>query len=274
MRVWLNGRVLPVEEARVSVLDHGLTVGDGVFETLKVVAGVPFAVSRHVARLRRSALALGLPEPDPELVTAAMADSIAANREALGDLGRLRVTYTSGEGPLGSDRGPGPMTLLAVAAPGQPWPPETSVATVTWPRNERGALAGVKSTSYAENSIALAHAKQRGASEAVLPNTRGELCEGTGSNVFVVRGGEVLTPPLGSGCLAGITRELVIEWCGAREATVTMEEFLSADEVFLTSSTRDVHPVTRVDGRALAQSSVGEQYRRDFTRRAADEPDP
>jgi len=274
MRVWLNGRVLPVDEARVSVLDHGLTVGDGVFETLKVVAGVPFAVSRHVRRLRRSAQALGLPEPDPELVMAAMADAIAANRTETGGVGRLRITYTSGQGPLGSDRGPGPVTLLAVVAPASPWPPTTSVVTVAWPRNERGPLAGVKSTSYAENSIALAHAKQLGASEAVLPNTRGELCEGTGSNVFVVRGDEVLTPPLDSGCLAGVTRALVIEGCGAREEALTMADFRAVDEVFLTSSTRDVHPVIRVDGRDVSSSSVGERYRRDFLSRAADEPDP
>ena len=146
MRVWLNGHVLALDEARVSVLDHGFTVGDGVFETLKVVNGLPFAPTRHIARLRRSAAALGLREPDPDLVAAAMGDAIAANRTEIGVLGRLRVTYTSGPGPAGSERGDGPCTLTAVATPGAPWPATTAVITVDWPRNERGPLAGVKST--------------------------------------------------------------------------------------------------------------------------------
>lgn len=251
MRVWLNGHLLSEAAARVSVLDHGLTVGDGVFETLKVVDGIPFAVTRHVSRLRRSAELLGLPAPDPDLVLAAMGDVVAANRVEIGSLGRLRVTYTSGPGPLGSDRGPGPATLAVVAAAGSPWPETTAAVTVPWPRNERGPLAGVKSTSYAENAIALAAAKREGASEAILANTVGELCEGTGSNIFIVRDGQIQTPALASGCLAGITRELVLEWSDAVESTLTMADLATADEVFLTSSTRDVHPVTRVDARKL-----------------------
>ena len=120
-----------------------------------------------------------------------------------------------------------------------------------WTRNERSAVAGLKTTSYAENVVAVEYAHQRGASEGLFANTRGELCEGTGSNVFLVVGGRILTPPLASGCLAGVTRALVIEWCGAEEATLSMSDLAAADEVFLTSSTRDVHPVSALDGRAL-----------------------
>ncbi len=274
MRVWLNGRVLPLEQARVSVLDHGLTVGDGVFETLRLLRGEPFAPTRHIERLRRSARLTGLAEPDPELVAAAMADVVAANRADLDDHGRVRVTYTSGEGPLGSDRGDGPVTLIAVAAPGSPWPPTAEVVSAPWPRNEQGPLAGVKSTSYAENAVALALAKRAGASEAILRNTRGELCEGTGSNLFLIRGGTITTPGLGSGCLAGVTRGLVLEWFAAAEATLAPADLDAADEVFITSSTRNVHPVARVDGRAVGGREQADRLARAFLERALDDPDP
>jgi branched-chain amino acid aminotransferase len=119
---------------------------------------------------------------------------------------------------------------------------------VPWPRNERGALAGVKSTSYGENVQALRWAAARGAGEALFANTRGELCEGTGTNVFLAVGGSVVTPPLSSGCLAGVTRELLLEVLDAEERPVPLDQLFRAEEVFLTSSTRDVHPVDTVDG--------------------------
>lgn len=274
MRVWLNGRLMPVRQAQVSVLDHGLTVGDGVFETLKVVRGTPFAPTRHILRLRRSAAAIGLDGPDPDLVAAAMADAIAANRDEIGDTGRLRVTYTSGPGPSGSDRGPGPSTLIVLATAAMPWPESADVVTVHWPRNERGALAGVKTTSYGENAMALAAAKRAGASEAIFGNTRGELCEGTGSNVFAIFDGEVLTPPLSSGCLAGITRELVLQWFGARAETLMLADLSRADEVFITSSTRDVQPVSRVDGRATGGTRLGRELAAAFAARSKRDLDP
>ena len=108
--------------------------------------------------------------------------------------------------------------MLVACSAAKPWPPSTVLATVPWVRNERSAVAGVKTTSYAENVVALAHAHARGASEALFLNTQGRVCEGTGSNVFAVVDGAILTPPLSSGCLAGVTRDLVIEWCGAEEA--------------------------------------------------------
>ena len=256
MRIWLGrrdgGGLVDAAEARVNVLDHGFTVADGVFETLKVTPDGPFALTRHLRRLTASACALGLVEPDLDVVRVAAGEVVAANAEAMAGHGRLRITYTGGIAPLGSDRGDAVPTLVLAVAQSAPWPPSTSIATVPWTRNERSAVAGVKSTSYAENVVALQFAHQRGASEAVLANTRGELCEGTGTNVFVVIDGQVLTPPLSSGCLAGITRELVLEWFGASEETLPIGVLSDADEVFITSSTRNVHPVVRADVRDWA----------------------
>ncbi len=250
MIAWCNGRIMSSDEPALSVTDHGVTVGDGVFETLKLVDRVPFALTRHLDRLSRSAAGLGLPEPDHAVIREGIAELLDAAPE-LGPLGVLRVTYTSGPGPLGSDRGPGPQTLAITVTPGKAWPDTTSVVVSPWPRNERSALAGLKSTSYAENAIALAWAKERGYSEAVMANLTGDLCEGTGSNIFVVIDDEITTPPLTSGCLAGVTRDLVIEWCGAQERDLPLDTLQRADEIFLTSSTRDVHPVTRVGDRSL-----------------------
>ncbi len=250
MAVWLDGHLVPPAEAQISVLDHGVTVGDGVFETMKVIDGQAFALDRHLRRLRRSAdlLALEVPLGDDGLRRAVLAVCDAAGPAA----GRVRITLTGGPGPLGSERGPGRPTLLLVCGPSSPWPATTTVATVPWTRNERGALTGVKSTSYAENVRALAVAHAAGASEAILANTVGQLCEGTGSNVFVARDGELLTPSLATGCLAGITRELVLETGHGREVDdLTLTDLATADEAFLTSSTRDVHPISAVDGRPL-----------------------
>jgi branched-chain amino acid aminotransferase len=248
--VWVGGRVVSPAEATVSVFDHGLTVGDGVFETLKVVDGRPFALRRHLDRLGRSARGLGLDVPYVRArMVAAIDDTLAAAGPAAG---RLRITVTGGLAPLGSGRGEAPPTLVIAVAPATVWEPETTAVSVPWPRNERSAIAGVKTTSYAENVVALAEARKVGATEAILPNTRGRLCEGTGTNVFVALGGRLLTPSLLSGCLAGITRELVLEaYPTADEDDLPMEALAEADEVLLTSSTRDVQPLRMIDGRDL-----------------------
>lgn len=279
MRTWIGtrdgGALVEGADARVSVLDHGFTVADGVFETLKVTPAGPFALTRHLRRLASSAAALGLVAPDDQVVRAAVAAVVGANAAETAGLGRLRITYTGGVAPLGSDRGDAVPTLVVAMAAASPWPATTTVATVPWTRNERSALAGVKSTSYAENVIALQRAHARGASEAVLANTRGDLCEGTGTNVFVVIDGEVLTPPLSSGCLAGITRELVLEWFDAREQALPLDVLQSADEVLLTSSTRNVHPVVRADDRAWHEAGpIGRELQRAFDVRADADVDP
>ncbi|MFD6152708.1 aminotransferase class IV [Streptomyces sp. NPDC060243] len=271
--IWINGGLRDAEDARVSALDHGITVGDGVFETVKAVDGAPFALSRHLDRLARSAAGLGLPEPDLDEVRRACAEVLAAEPVALG---RLRITYTGGVSPLSSDRGTEAPTLIVAAGAIAPRPDTTAAVTVPWVRNERGALSGLKTTSYGENVLALARAHEHGASEALFANTVGQLCEGTGSNVFVVLDGTLCTPPLASGCLAGITRALVADWTGAEERDLPLDVLERADEVFLTSTTRDVQAVHRVDGRTLAQAPgpVTAKAMRVFAERAAADQDP
>ncbi|MFD6890019.1 aminotransferase class IV [Streptomyces sp. NPDC059957] len=273
MRIWLDGALRDADEAKVSVFDHGLTVGDGVFETLKAERGTTFALTRHLERLTRSARGLGLPDPDLDEVRRACAAVLEAN--AL-PLGRLRVTYTGGVSPLGSDRGEAGPTLIVALAGATRRPDTTAVVTVPWVRNERSAVAGLKTTSYAENVVALAAAHRAGASEALFANTVGRLCEGTGSNVFVVLDGQLHTPPVASGCLAGITRALVAEWCGAKETDLPFEALEQAEEVFLTSSLRDVQAVVRIDGRELGSGPgpVTAEAMRIFDARSAEDTDP
>jgi branched-chain amino acid aminotransferase len=276
-RYWVNDRLVDAELATVSVLDHGLTVGDGVFETVLVRNGAPFAITRHLERLQRSLAGLGISGPDPAVISAAV-DAVVNDSGVSTDFSRLRITVTSGAGPFGSDRGDVAPTLVVTMTAATPWPATTSLATVPWTRNERSAIAGLKTTSYAENAIALASAKRRGASEAVLSDTQGRLSECTGSNVFVVVDGDVLTPSLDTGCLAGVTRELVLEW-GAdiatiREVHLPYDVLRTADEVFITSSTRDVHPVERIDDRELAAGPVTAGLAAVFAARAGKTVDP
>jgi len=286
VRIWVNGALREPADASVSVLDRGFTVGDGVFETLKVVDGRPFALERHLDRLERSARALGLLRPDRDQVRAACAEVLAA--EPL-PLGRLRITCTSGPAPLGpvggsdssSDAGPdadpeaGP-TLVVAAGAMRPRPATAAVVTVPWTRNEHSATAGIKTTSYAENVVALARAHEHGADEAILGNTAGLLCEGTASNVFVVLGGRLLTPPLSSGCLAGITRALTLQWSDAEEEDLPLSVLRDADEVFLTGSLRDIQAVSRVDERELsgAPGPVTARLAAVFAERAAADQEP
>ncbi|HEX6054491.1 MAG TPA: aminodeoxychorismate lyase [Intrasporangium sp.] len=275
-RVWVGGELVDPTAPSIAALDHAVTVGDGVFETAKIDRGQPFALSRHHARLERSAAGLGLPAVDLALVGKGI-DAVLDGEPI--DFGRLRYTVTGGIGPLGSDRAVGDLTYIVVAAPQARPPASGKVTVVPWTRNERSAVAGLKTTSYAENVVALARAKGAGAMEAVFGNTRGELCECTGSNVFVVVGGEVLTPPEDSGLLAGITRELVLEWAAEagvpiREEALPLGVLDTADEVFITSSTKDVLPVHAVDDRILPVGPVTTRLRDLFRSRAAQDLDP
>lgn len=273
-KVWVGTGLVDARVPHISVFDHGFTVGDGVFEAVKAVGGRPFALTRHLQRLAHSAAALGLPAVDVDAVRHAVTETLLAND--VPPLARIRVTYTAGVAPLGSERGDHGPTLVVAVGAAKAHAESTAVATAPWPRNERGALAGVKSTSYAENAKALTHAMQAGATEAVFADTTGRLCEGTGSNVFVVRDGRVLTPTLDSGCLAGVTRALILKWVpGAEETDLPMAALQDSDEVFLTSTLRDVQGVHRIDDRELAAPGpVTKDVMAVFAERAAQEHDP
>ena len=256
MILWLNGAMVSDSEARIAPSDHGFLVGDGVFETLRVYAGVPFAWGRHRLRLEHSAAALGLSLPSDEVLRSAADDVIAMN--ALPDC-RMRVTITGGESSLGSDQSSSPVTAVIAVGHLTDWPATASVVTVPWTRNERGATAGLKTTSYAENVRALTFAKDHGASEAIFANTRDALCEGTGSNVFLLQDGVLVTPPLSSGCLAGVTRALVIELADrigipCEERDLPLAALAGASEAFLTSSTREIQAIGAVDGVSLSSA--------------------
>ena len=284
---WINDGLVPVDDAKVSVLDHGFTVADGVFETLLVSDGKVFALDRHLARLANSANGLGLSAPNGQQISEGIHQVLAKNPEI--GFGRIRVTLTSGSGPLGSDRSSNSPTLIISMAEQAPWPDTTTLLLVPWTRNENSPLAGLKTTSYAENVYALDAAKKNGFSEAIFCDSSGRLCEGTGSNIFAVKDDEIFTPSEASGLLRGITRDLVIE--SARSAGLNISErdvdpteLWDADELFITSSTRDIHPVSElakldlagivVDRRILASGLVTGELRNIFNGKRSENLNP
>ncbi|MDN4486753.1 aminotransferase class IV [Demequina sp. SYSU T00039] len=279
--VWAGGRLREPDEALIAAGDHGLTVGDGVFETLEVVDGRAFALSRHLRRLTYSATRIGLEPVDVELVREGVGAVLA---EADG-LSRVRITVTSGSGPMSSARGAGPQSIV-ITATDAPALTECRAVRVPWRRNERSPLAGVKSTSYAENVVMMEFARSRGADEALMANTHGHLCEGTASNVLVERDHEILTPPLAAGCLAGITRGLALEW-GAdagipiRVAAVgelgmdVLDRALEGEaHLAVTSSTRRVQPLASLDGTDLRPGAMLTRLAAVFAVRAEHDADP
>jgi branched-chain amino acid aminotransferase len=263
-KVWLNDELVDAQKATVSVFDHGFTVGDGAFETLKVVNTQPVALTRHIKRLVHSLNTIGIEFDKEDLLKKAINEVISANK-SLGEVMRMRITYTSGVGPLGSDRTKDNFTLVVAVSPESIWPDTALVITVSDPRNDKSILAGSKTTSYAQNAALLSVAKKQGAHEAIMPNTKGELCEGTGSNIFVVKDGQVMTPPLSGGCLGGITRALVIKWFDVKEVDLPMSVLKDVDEAFLTSSTRDIQPISNIDDRVLnAPGPIASKMRKEF----------
>ncbi|SEI87660.1 aminotransferase class IV [Demequina mangrovi] len=279
--VWAGGLLRAEDDPIVAAGDHGWTVGDGVFETLEVKGGRAFALRRHLKRLAYSAARMGMAEIDEDAVREAVGEVLAAGT----GLRRLRITVSSGTGPAPLKRGGGPHTIVVTASDSAP-PTSCHAVRVPWRRNERSAIAGVKTTSYAENVVIMEFARSRGADEAILANTHGHLCEGATSNILIERGGEILTPPLASGCLPGITRGLALEW-GAEEGIPiraaapgelemsVLDEVVAGDAfAAVTSSTRRIQPLASLDRTTLEHGPLLARLSAVFEARAGLDADP
>lgn len=258
--VWIDGKVTLAGLATVDATDRGFQLGDGVFETVRVEGARAFALGRHLARLRIGAARLGIDLPwDDATIRAACEKTIAAasgpatdQRRADDPLLRLRITVSGGVGSVHAARADLTPTLAISVAPADPSGAIADVVTMEHGINEHSPIAGVKTTSRADYLARLALAHERGASEAVLANTAGVLCEGTGSNVFVTVGGRLCTPSLRTGCLAGVTRDLVCDLVEVVERDdLTLDHLRNAPEAFLTSTMRAITPIASVDGRPL-----------------------
>jgi branched-subunit amino acid aminotransferase/4-amino-4-deoxychorismate lyase len=263
-RIWCNGQWLDPQDFLSSPMDRGSIHGLGLFETMLAIDGVLLFADRHLARLRSGYEKLGWPSEFPAIHEIA-AGLLAENGLATGRA-RVRLTVTGGSGPI-HDLTPGADRLVWLSAFPALVPPESLSACISpWPRNEHSPLVGLKCASYSENLIALDHARRMGFDETIFLNTAGHLCEAATANLFLVRNGTLLTPPLDSGCLPGITRELVIELAAdtgipCEVSNLTAGELEAADEVFLTSSTIGVLPVFRLGHRAIPTGPVTRRLR-------------
>ena len=238
--------------ALVPTASHGWLWGRGLFETIAVRHGQPLALTRHLDRLRAGAPRLALQPPDDPTLRAAIA---AVLKDCPPGLHRLRLTLTGGESP-GLTLVPEPGHLLIRCLPAAPPADPAILLTVPWRRNEFSPLSGLKSTSYAENAVALDWATRHGATEALFLNTAGDLCEGAVSNLFLVAHGSLLTPSPGSGCLPGITRSLILDLCAqlaipCQEKALTPADLSAASAIFLTNSLHGILPVALCDHRPL-----------------------
>jgi branched-chain amino acid aminotransferase len=262
----LNGELISANEACVSPFDLGLTVGLGVFETMAAYDGKVFAYDLHHARLIKSAEVFALPVPERSVITAAITEVIEANHYHQGRY-RIRVTLTGGVNQLGGGREQGDVMVTAQAADsasGGGSGSGSDLAKLAWVPfviNESAATVGVKSTSYADHVLAYRHALNAGADEALMLNSQGHLAEGSMSNVFVVKDGVVQTPSLASGCLPGVTRQLVIVLCAdldlpIKECQLGEQDIDRADEIFLTSSLREIQAAVLLGTEARATEAV------------------
>jgi branched-chain amino acid aminotransferase len=268
----VNGRVSDQANAVVSVFDHGFLYGEGVYETLRTYNGQPFLFDRHMRRLRKSAgmLALGIPLTDPQIETRFMETVRAAglgdsrDREAY-----IRILVTRGVGELTYDPAATPdPTVVVIVKPHVDPPREVfergvKVCLVPVVRNHPGSVNPlIKSNNLMNNALAMQQAIRSGGYEGIMRNYKGELAECTQSNLFIVKHGAALTPPIDAGLLPGITREFLFE-IGAdigvtvREQILKDDDLFGADECFLTSTTRELVPIVQVDDRTLGSGAPG-----------------
>jgi branched-chain amino acid aminotransferase len=266
LKVWLNGELVDEADAAISPQDRGFLLGDGVFETLRTYGGRLVTLDEHLGRLESGARVLGIEIVDCESLANGARDLVSA--AGVDDL-RVRITVTSGPGPVGLRRGGSSptsdasgCTRLITAVPLSGWPETATAVVAPWRHDEHSPLAGVKSTSRADTVLGMVYAREQGADEALFFNQSGNLCEATTANVFAVIDEAVVTPPRLAGCLPGITREHVLRLCRelgieAAERDLAGGEITGVDELFLTSSTREIQPLVAVDGRPIGTGGAG-----------------
>lgn len=258
-QIWCNGEWLAADRYPGAAGDRGALLGLGLFETMLAIDGRPVFADRHLARLRKSAERLGW-DFDLSDFSRTAAELLGRNSLATGRA-RLRLSVTAGSGPL-NDLKPGSDRLVWLAAsPAGESPVSMTGCLSPWPRNERSPLAGLKSASYAENLVALDHARRLGFDETIFLNTAGNLCEAATANLFIVKNGVVLTPSLESGCLPGIGREVICELAlvhgiPLEERPLVPADLLAADEIFFTSAIRGPVAVLRYENRQLQPGQI------------------
>jgi branched-chain amino acid aminotransferase len=271
--VAIDGAIVEPERAVVSVFDRGFLYGDSIFETVRTLEGRPFHLRDHIERLAWSAERTGirLPLGPAELATEMERLFAEAQARGLGPELSIRIMVTRGEGPLGLDpteaQDPRRIAFIQPLRP----PPDAAyrdgVAVVTQTSyRPSDAAEGAKVGNYLESILAIRRARETGAHEALIVDGRGRVLEGTTSNVFIVRGTSLLTPPASLGILPGITRKLVLAVAPdagltAEEATLTLDDVRGADEVFLTSTIRGVLPVVKVDDAMIGNGKPGPMTR-------------
>ncbi len=266
-QIYLDGHLVPENEAKISVFDHGLLYGDGVFEGLRSYGGKVFRMAEHLDRLWDSAKAILLEIPITKAaMEAAVNETLKANKVVDGYV-RLVVTRGVGTLGLGPDRCEKPSVIIIAASlalyPAEYYEKGLEIITSSVIRNHPAALSPrIKSLNYLNNILAKIEGLQAGCIEAMMLNHKGEVAECTGDNIFIVRGGKIATPPLDAGILAGITRDAVIELArnegiDTREVAITKHDVYVADEVFLTGSAAEVISVVKIDGRTIGEGKPG-----------------
>lgn len=256
MTVWLNGRLLSADEARIDPTDRGFTLGDGLFETIRVAGGRALHLDRHLARLEASAAVLDLPPPYPSDALAAAVAALVAARGVADGVVRLTLTRGSGARGVLPPAEPHPTVLITLAPAGPPAGPVEAVIARGTRRNEHSPLSRLKTLNYLDAILARQEAARSGAGEALLLNTAGRLAEASVANLFIVKDGRLLTPPVSEGALPGIRRALILENRGAEERPVSPDDLAAADEAFLSNSL-GLRPLLAVDGRPIGSGVPG-----------------
>jgi branched-chain amino acid aminotransferase len=264
--VWINGRLVEKHQATVSVYDHGLLYGDGVFEGLRIYSGKVFLLAEHIRRLYESARSIALNIPmTADALTQAVLDTVAANQKVDG---YIRLVVTRGPGTLGLDpRKCEPVVFIIVddisLYPSELYEDGLKIITASTIRNHPNAVnPRIKSLNYLNNILAKMEAIRAGCLEAIMLNHKGDVAECTGDNIFVIKNGTVKTPPPDAGILEGITRNFVMKLAREQgipvvECNLTRHDIYTADELFLTGTAAEVIAVTEVDSRVIGTGKQG-----------------